>query len=33
MRFLIALGQDVEITVRPKDAERSSARVSVLAIR
>jgi predicted XRE-type DNA-binding protein len=33
MRFLTALGQDVEITVRPKDEERSSARVSVLALR
>ena len=33
MRFLTALGQDVEITVRPKDEERSSARVSVLAVR
>jgi predicted XRE-type DNA-binding protein len=33
MRFLTALGQDVEITVRPKDDERPSARVSVLAVR
>jgi predicted XRE-type DNA-binding protein len=33
MRFLNALGQDIEITVRPKDEERLSARVSVLALR
>jgi predicted XRE-type DNA-binding protein len=33
MRFLTALGQDVEITVRPKDEERPAARVSVLAVR
>lgn len=31
MRFLTALGQDVEITVRPKDEARASARVSVLS--
>lgn len=31
MRFLVALGQDVEITVRPKDEARASARVSVLS--
>lgn len=30
MRFLTALGQDVEITVRPRDEERP-ARLSVLA--
>jgi predicted XRE-type DNA-binding protein len=33
MRFLTALGQDVEITVRPKDEERPAARFSVLAVR
>jgi predicted XRE-type DNA-binding protein len=32
LRFLNALGQDVEITVRPKDQRRTSARVSVLAV-
>lgn len=31
MRFLTALGQDIDITVRPKDEARASARVSVLA--
>ena len=30
MRFLTALDQDVEITVRPKDEARSTARLSVL---
>lgn len=33
MRFLTALGQGLEITVRPKDKQRSPAQVSVPAIR
>lgn len=33
IRFLTALDQDVEITVRPKDASRNAARLSVLDMR
>ncbi len=33
LRFLNALDQDIEITVRPKAGQRSGARVSVLARR